>query len=192
MQSKGNNMPIKMKIIMLSIAVATSVISSTTAMAKIYKWTDNTGKVHYTAKPPAPKSKAKVEEIKIRKKPASSLTHQPPVALPENNAPKKSKKEIVTSKSTVADNCGQLIDSLPGLSDSQKSAEISKCEKNITEKKNKDKKKVTSAAKSFNSSGTTKRPIIKRTGKRTSRDIINHFETAMKKRDERRLSQKPQ
>ncbi|MEE9326198.1 MAG: DUF4124 domain-containing protein [Cocleimonas sp.] len=181
-------MPIRMKVIILSVAVAASVISSTTAIAKIYKWTDNTGKVHYTAKPPSANNKEKAEEIKIRKKPASSLTHQPPVAavkLSENKLPKNTRKKIVSSK---GDNCSQLINSLPGLSDAEKSAEVSKCEKDISKASDKDKKKTVSASASQNDSGTSKSPIIKRKGKRTSRDIINHFESAMQKRDERRLN----
>ena len=61
---------------LLQIAlVALTLCFSSSAMAKIYKWTDANGKTHYTATPPPAKADAKTEEFKVQKIKKSSLTH---------------------------------------------------------------------------------------------------------------------
>lgn len=86
-------MPTSYKIITLAIALA----FSSTAMAKVYKWTDANGKTHYTATPPPAKTKAKAEEFKVRKKPKSSLRVIPASESTVVYAETKTKKKRKTT-----------------------------------------------------------------------------------------------
>ena len=56
---------------MLSLALSITSIAS----AKIYKWTDEQGKTHYTATPPPAKLKTKSQEFKVNKIKSSSLSN---------------------------------------------------------------------------------------------------------------------
>jgi len=116
-------MPNKTKLILLSIALA----MSSTAMAKIYKWTDASGNTHYTATPPPAKSKAKAKEFKVKKKPASSLTYYAPTHAPSMDASSSERKnkrikrgktnQPVNMSGSAADACRGAISKL-GVNDS--------------------------------------------------------------------------
>ncbi len=83
-----------------------TVIFSSSAIAKVYKWKDANGKTHYSATPPPVKSKVKSEEIKIHKTPASSLRDIPAsestVVYPKTK--KASKKRKTTRKQKKRNN----------------------------------------------------------------------------------------
>ncbi|HIP81137.1 MAG TPA: DUF4124 domain-containing protein, partial [Leucothrix mucor] len=80
------------------------------AMAKIYKWTDANGKMHYTSTPPPANIKVKEsKELKIHKTKKSSLTfkHKPSAPIA---ATKKKKKNKVKSKKSVKNKNTTLVD----------------------------------------------------------------------------------
>lgn len=71
------------------------------AMAKVYKWTDANGKLHYTSTPPPTNIKVKEsKELKIHKTPKTSLTFKPKYQAPiivTQEKKKKTKKKIKRS-----------------------------------------------------------------------------------------------
>jgi len=91
-----------LKMLMLSLAFSIPSIT----MAKVYKWTDEQGKTHYTATPPPAKLKTKSKEFKINKTKSSSLTNN----LNESNSETEDNpEEYVRSK------CNQAINKVPQL-----------------------------------------------------------------------------
>jgi len=85
------------------------------AMAKIYKWTDANGKMHYTSTPPPANIKVKEsKELKIHKTKKSSLTfkHKPSAPIAATKKKKKNKvksKKSVRNKNTTAnDECENI------------------------------------------------------------------------------------
>lgn len=96
------------KKIMFIALLSLTVISP--AMAKVYKWTDANGKLHYTSTPPPATTKVKEsKEIKIHKTPKSSLTFKPKhrastKAAKNTQQNRKVKKTAIRKKTNSAKN----------------------------------------------------------------------------------------
>jgi len=97
----------KQNLLLLLIAVSIT----TPALAKIYKWKDAQGVTHYTATPPPATAKIKSKEIKIKKKPKSSLTHMNVVQIPveEETSNKRSKVKRKANNSKNNKRQGQKV-----------------------------------------------------------------------------------
>jgi len=124
----------KQKILVLIIAG----LIATPATAKIYKWKDSNGVTQYTATPPpqsATKNKQAAKEVKIRKKPKSSLTYKPKVTQYKDQASttqtlkKKSKYRKKLSKNSKKDELEKDREECRNASASEKNKIIKQWEK---------------------------------------------------------------
>jgi len=94
------------KIALLSL----SLCFASTAMAKIYKWTDASGKTHYTATPPPAKAKAKTEEFKVQKVKKSSLTNN---SYAEDRSSRRSKSKSTKKRASAQSQCSKAVRKYP-------------------------------------------------------------------------------
>lgn len=102
----SNNIQLKTLLIILTLSF------SSTAMAKIYKWTDSNGKTHYTATPPPAKAKAKTEEFKIQKVKKSSLTRK---SVESNNSSHYSTKNASNKTGNAQSQCSKAVNKYPAV-----------------------------------------------------------------------------
>ena len=110
-------MPTKKTLFVLLLGLTVS----TSAFAKVYKWTDANGKTHYTATPPPTKAKVlSNEEFKVHKIPKSSLRPSSSFAKPSYADKNTSSKNTKTKKKTntkfhARTQCGKAIGKAPAV-----------------------------------------------------------------------------
>lgn len=145
------------------ILISLSLTIPSVTMAKVYKWTDEQGKVHYTATPPPAKLKTKSKEFKVNKVKSSSLT----------NSSSSSEDTDTNSEKFAVNKCEKALEKVPQLlkqmekvvEEAYSTGKISEKDYklaniHIKEERSKPKATVSECLKDYNAGGREKNDIL--------------------------------